>query len=84
MAFGIFTFLIGGLKSVVSHDSAYVCRRFATYGDADSNKNIKAEKMEVRMVFIMFGITRMMVIPVDVKKPDDKQVKTGKYIKIKI
>ena len=34
--------LVGG----VGHYSTYVCRRSATYGDADPKKNIKAEKME--------------------------------------
>ncbi len=34
------------LKSGVGHYSTYVCRRSAAYGEADPNKNIKAEKME--------------------------------------
>ena len=34
------------LVSGVGHYSTYICRRSATYGDADPKKNIKAEKME--------------------------------------
>lgn len=34
------------LKSGVGHYSTYVCRRSASYGDADPKKNIKAEKLE--------------------------------------
>jgi hypothetical protein len=38
------------LVNGVGHYSTYVCRRSATYGDADPAKNVKAEKLETMVL----------------------------------
>lgn len=52
------------LKSGVGHYSSYVCRRSAAYGDADPNKNIKAEKMECLVLEL---IKQHIAVYVDLK-----------------
>lgn len=53
------------LVSGVGHYSTYICRRSATYGDADPKKNIKAEKMEA---FVLELIKTHIVVYVESKE----------------
>lgn len=52
------------LKSGVGHYSTYVCRRSAAYGDADPNKNIKADKLESMVLEL---IKQHIAVYVDMK-----------------